>query len=53
MSALHRSWLADQAVRTAAPVDAEAHEWVQAVSRPTPEIWTPAAADAGGQEAPQ
>ena len=36
-SALHRAWLADQAAR-AAPVDAEAHEWVQAVSRPTPEM---------------
>ena len=38
MSALHRSWLADRAARTAAPVDADAHEWVQAVSRPTPEM---------------
>ena len=37
MNALHRSWLADQAARTA-PVDAEAHEWVQAVSKPTPEM---------------
>ena len=35
---LHAAWLADQAARTAAPVDAEAHEWVQAVSRPTPEM---------------
>ena len=34
---LHQAWLADQAARTAAPVDDEAHEWVQAVSRPTPE----------------
>ena len=34
---LHAAWLADQAAR-AAPVDADAHEWVQAVSRPTPEM---------------
>lgn len=41
MNALHKSWLADQAAQHAAaasPVDAEAHEWVQAVSRPTPEM---------------
>ena len=29
MSALHREWVNTQAARTA-PVDAEAHEWVQA-----------------------
>ena len=28
---LHQAWLA-------APVDPEAHEWVQAVSKPTPEM---------------
>ena len=37
MSALHREWVNTQAAR-AAPVDAEAHEWVQAVSKPTPEM---------------
>ncbi len=40
--AIDRAWLADQAAAAraaaASPVDAEAHEWVQAVSRPTPEM---------------